>query len=224
MRIIFLGLPGSGKGTQARILAKKLNAPFVGMGDILRSLSHQTTPLAHQIKSIMSKGEFIVDDQLVVDIFLEHVAPLASFIGEGAPRSVRQHTLLKKGLAQANQKIDSFVYLDIQPDQAVNRLQGRIVCLSCGAPYGPHDAPQEGCCVCGASTLGKRDDDTSLEVIERRLTLQKEREEALVDACAEEGRLHRIDASLSPEETALSIEQKLVDSADRGVLIGGKVR
>jgi adenylate kinase len=203
VRIVFLGLPGSGKGTQARLLSQELSLPFIGMGDLLRAEVAQDTPLGRHLKPILDQGSF-PSDELVVDIFLSHVLKEPGFIAEGIPRSDVQARLLDDAFGTHGVGLDFLFYLKLDPDEAKTRLLSRIVCLDCGVTYGPKDGKKTVCDACGSLHLGQRRDDVE-EVIAKRLSLQQAKDKSVL--AFYEGRpfVHEIDANLSEKEVLSKI-------------------
>lgn len=194
MRIIFLGLPGSGKGTQARWLARHLNLPFLGMGDMLRALATRHTPVAKRVRDVLAKGNAFVEDAMVVDLFLEELRDASGFVAEGLPRSASQKKLFLEKLATRDMKIDHTFYLDLSVEEAAKRLARRVVCLACGEPYTQDNTLEDSCGACGEKKLGKRHDDGTKEVIESRLQICFEREVELVRTYENDASFHRVNA------------------------------
>ncbi|WP_082192087.1 adenylate kinase family protein [Candidatus Hepatobacter penaei] len=205
MRIVLLGLPGSGKGTQARILAEKLSLPLVGTGDLLRREIENQTPLGQQLKPIMDRGDF-PPDALVMDVFMENVKALPGFVVEGIPRSRVQVDLLDKAFAEHDMALDFLFYLDLPQEVALNRLLSRYMCLSCGATYGPKDGKKRVCDFCGGTQFGQRRDDVE-DVIVKRLKAQHLRDQDILKAYEDQPFFHRISAQAPADE----VSQKIVD-------------
>ncbi|MGB0919326.1 MAG: adenylate kinase family protein [Holosporaceae bacterium] len=203
MRIVLLGLPGSGKGTQARLLSRALKVPFLGAGDLLRLEVKEKTPLGKLLKPILDAGDF-PDEKLVVDICLKHILAMDGFVLEGFPRTKTQYLLFDEALKKVNKKMDAFFYLDLPEEEAVRRLAGRVTCLSCGATYGAKDIGKKTCDFCGKDTMGVRADDKD-DVVRKRLRLQKERNDILLSCMQSSGVVHTIDATQTPDQVTQSV-------------------
>ena len=210
MRIVFLGLPGSGKGTQARLLCRELNLPFIGTGDLLRAEINRNTSLGQYLKPILDEGLFPSDD-LVVDIFLNHVLKSSSFVAEGIPRSDVQAKLLDEAFAKHGVNLDFLFYLKLDPEDAKARLLKRFVCLACGATYGPKDGPKTTCDACSGNNLGQRQDDVE-DVIAKRLALQQEKNKSVLAFYGGRSFVHVIDAYL-PEKDVHSKILECIENA-----------
>ena len=199
MNIFFLGIPGSGKGTQTRLLSKRLSLPFVGAGDLLRAEIQEDTDLGRNLKPVLDRGDF-PPDEIVAKIFLKKICELEGFVAEGFPRTLKQCELLHTALETANKCIDYIFYLDLPDDVALCRLLSRYMCLKCGATCGP---PEDGavCDFCGASSFGRREDDGEA-VIRKRLSEQRKKDAELLTYYRKCDYFYRIDASCLPEEVA----------------------
>ena len=214
MRVVFLGLPGSGKGTQARLLCRHLGLPFIGMGDLLRAEINQNTSLGNCLKPILDRGEF-PDDNLVMDIFLNNVLKLDGFVAEGIPRSDVQARLLDQAFERSGVTLDFVFYLKLAPHVALERLLKRYVCLSCGATYGPKDGKKAVCDFCGGSELGHRQDDVE-NVMRKRLQSQQKKDENVLAFYESRSFLQVIDAHLEPTQVEEKILDAIKNQASRG--------
>ena len=194
MRVVFLGLPGSGKGTQARFLARRFSLPFIGMGDLLRQEIKNQTPLGHRLKPLLEKGDFPSDD-LVMDIFLKNVLSLGGFVAEGVPRSHTQAVLLSEALARRSLTLDYVFYLELDEKIALERLLSRYMCFACGATYGPKDGQKGVCDFCGQKEFVHREDDIE-SVIEKRLKAQKIKDQEVLSVYDGHAFFHRINSCL----------------------------
>ena len=137
MRIILLGAPGAGKGTQAATLHEELNAPHIATGDLFRAALSQGTPLGMEAKSYMDRGELVPDD-VTVRMLLERISrPDASggYILDGFPRSIGQAEALSSALGERSEGIDKVILVDVSEDELVRRLSGRWICRACQTPY-----------------------------------------------------------------------------------------
>jgi adenylate kinase len=192
MRLVLVGPPGAGKGTQAQFLATHYGIPHISTGDIFRANLKANTPLGQEAKTFMDRGELVPDsvtNAMVKDrLQLDDVA--AGFLLDGFPRNVAQAEVLRAILAEKRTPLDAVLELSIPNDVIVGRLSSRLTCKSCGAPS-PSDATT--CSACGASELYQRADD-SPEVITKRLEVYEEQTAPIVHFYRTEGLLITIDA------------------------------
>lgn len=187
MRIILLGAPGAGKGTQAATLHEQLNAPHIATGDLFRAALSQRTPLGLEAKSYMDRGELVPDD-VTVRMLLERISePDAAdgYILDGFPRSLAQAEALDEALKSRNENIDKVLLVDVSEDELVSRLSGRLVCRGCPTPYHVINNPPktEGMCdTCDADEgeLYQRDDDKP-ETVRNRLGVYRDQTAPLID-------------------------------------------
>ena len=192
MRLVLVGPPGAGKGTQAQFLATHYGIPHISTGDIFRANLKANTPLGQEAKTFMDRGELVPDsvtNAMVKDrLQLDDVA--AGFLLDGFPRNVAQAEVLRAILAEKRTPLDAVLELSIPNDVIVGRLSSRLTCKSCGAPS-PSDA--KACSACGATDLYQRADD-SPEVITKRLDVYEEQTAPIVHFYRTEGLLITIDA------------------------------
>lgn len=173
MKIVMLGAPGAGKGTQAQLIEDKYKIPQISTGNIFRSNIKQGTPLGEKAKSYMDKGQ-LVPDQLVVDLVMDRLQQADcknGFILDGFPRTIPQAEALDKALEAANDKVDYAIEVFVDDEIIVNRMAGRRACLDCGSTYHVETMPTkvEGVCdKCGGRTVLRNDDkpETVLERLE----------------------------------------------------------
>lgn len=203
MRIVLVGPPGAGKGTQAQFIASHLSIPKISTGDIFRANVSGGTPLGQQAKEYMDRGDLVPDEvtiAMVRDRLAEDDAQ-EGFLLDGFPRNVPQAETLKKILAELDAKLDLVLELVVDDDEVVRRLSGRRTCRKCGRVWHMvFDSPtREGVCdVCGGE-LFQRDDDRE-ETIRHRLEVYQEQTSPLVSFYADEGILVGIDATGPVEE------------------------
>ena len=196
MYIIFLGAPGSGKGTQAAYVAQKLNLVHFASGDLFRQAVEQGTELGMQVKSYMEKG-VLVPDQITIRMVLERIsAPDCEpgVVFDGFPRNLKQAKALDKALVQKAKVIDKVVYIKVPEEELIKRLSGRWVCRDCQTPYHAVDSPPKvwgRCDKCGGE-LYQRPDDT-VEVVKKRLEVYFAQTAPLIDYYNQAGKLLEID-------------------------------
>ena len=198
MKIIMLGAPGAGKGTQAKMIAEKYGLPHISTGDIFRANIKNGTELGKEAKEYMDKG-LLVPDELTVRLLLDRVAKddcRNGYVLDGFPRTIPQAEVLDAELAKLGEKVDYAINVDVPDENIVNRMSGRRACLSCGATYHIVSIPpkKEGICdVCG-SELVLRDDDRP-ETVQKRLTVYHEQTQPLIDYYKAAGVLAEVDGT-----------------------------
>jgi adenylate kinase len=208
LRLVFLGVPGAGKGTQAARLVQRLGAPHVSTGEMLRETAREDTPLARKLKEYMDSGGLVPDEMMnqVVEARLSRPDAAGGFVLDGYPRTAAQAEALGATLSRMKKKLDAVVFFNLPQGEAVKRLSGRRTCSSCGANYHVSFNPpmREGTCDnCGAK-LYQRDDDKP-EVIERRFEAYQERTSGLVVYYRAKGLLREVNASPGPDEIFSSV-------------------
>lgn len=212
MKIIMLGAPGAGKGTQAKMIAEKYGLPHISTGDIFRANIKNGTELGKEAKEYMDKG-LLVPDELTVRLLLDRVAKddcRNGYVLDGFPRTIPQAEVLDEELSKLGEKVDYAVNVDVPDENIVNRMSGRRACLSCGATYHVVSIPpkKEGICdVCG-SELVLRDDDKP-ETVQKRLKVYHEQTQPLIDFYEKKGVLRSVDGTLPMEEVFTAITEIL---------------
>ncbi|AJF07219.1 adenylate kinase [Geoalkalibacter subterraneus] len=208
MKLILLGPPGAGKGTQAQMLMEKFSIPQISTGDILRSAVKNATPMGVKAKEYMDAGALVPDD-VVVGIVRERLqqADCANgFILDGFPRTVPQADALTDTLDELSLGLDAVISLEVDTDALVSRLTGRRTCPSCGKGYHvDFDPPSKGgvCDACGGN-LVQRDDDRE-ETIRKRLDVYREQTAPLVDYYRKGGLLVEVDGMAGIDEVGRQI-------------------
>ena len=195
MRIVFLGAPGSGKGTQAQRLMAEFNLPQISTGDLLRGAVQGGTDLGKRAKAAMDAGE-LVSDEIVLGIIAERLAEpdcAGGFILDGFPRNLNQARALEPVLQNIGQSLDAAVLLDVDLDILMKRLTGRRTCSKTGKLLNVYFSPQEDldACLAAGGELVQRDDDNE-ETIANRLTVYREQTEPLVDFYRDAGLLRTV--------------------------------
>ena len=208
MKLILLGAPGAGKGTQAEILCKKLGIPTISTGNILRASIKDGTPTGMKAKSYIDAG-LLVPDEVIIGIINERLAQddcQKGYILDGVPRTIAQ----AEALEDNGIKIDAVVSLEISEDEILRRMTGRRVCEACGSSYNMNYIPprREGICDnCGGKLIQRKDD--TPETIHERLKVYHKETEPLVGFYAERGLLKSVSVSDTKEETAHTIMEAL---------------
>jgi adenylate kinase len=197
MRIVLLGAPGSGKGTQAKKLVADYGYPQVSTGDLLRDAVARGTEYGLKAKAAMDAGQLVSDD-IVLGILKDRVAQpdaAGGFILDGFPRNLAQARMLEEVLAELGQPLDAAVLMDLDFDILLKRLTGRRSCTGCGRVYNVHflPPPADGRCESCGGELVQRADDRE-ETIGRRLEVYRKETAPLVDYYRELGKLKVVDA------------------------------
>ena len=203
MKIIMLGAPGAGKGTQAKMIAEKYSIPHVSTGDIFRAIIKNGTELGKQAKEYMDAGK-LVPDELTVKILLDRVAQddcKDGYVLDGFPRTIPQAEVLEDALNKLGDKIDFAINVDVPDENIVRRMSGRRACLKCGATYHIEHIPpkQEGICDTCGSELVLRDDDKP-ETVLNRLKVYHDQTQPLIDFYTERNVLKSVDGTKDMKE------------------------
>jgi adenylate kinase len=199
MRIVLLGAPGSGKGTQAQRLRDQKGIPQVSSGDLLRDAVKRRTDLGRRAKAAMDAGE-LVSDEVVLGLIRERLSrpdAAAGFILDGYPRNVAQVAALDALLAELGQPIDAVILMDVDPVMLFKRLTGRRSCPNCGKVFNVYTAPStkgDHCDNCDASPLLVQRNDDREDVIEKRLRVYESDTRPLIDHYRDRGLLKVVDA------------------------------
>jgi adenylate kinase len=210
MRLVLLGAPGSGKGTQAQRLQSSRGVPQVSTGDLLREAVAAGSELGRRAKAVMDAGQ-LVDDATMLGIIRERLSrPDArrGFILDGFPRTIVQADGLERLLAELGQPVDAVVLFDIDPVVLEKRLAGRRTCRRCGRVFHVETNPpaaSDRCTDGGPHDLVQRADDGE-ETVRRRLAVYRERTQPLIDYYAKKGLLRRIDADGNLDDVAARLE------------------
>ena len=198
MRLVLLGPPGAGKGTQAAAVRDRFGIPHISTGDMLRGAIAAGTPVGRKARVIVEGGN-LVPDEIMAEMVKERLsAPdtAPGFLLDGYPRNIEQGVTLESILQALGQRLDHVLYLVLDDAEIVKRLSGRRTCGSCGAPFHVVTAPPAtaGACNACGSRLVQREDDRE-EVVARRLKVYRERTEPLVGFYTDRGLLRKVDAS-----------------------------
>ena len=203
MKIIMLGAPGAGKGTQAKMIAEKCGIPHISTGDIFRANIKNGTELGAKAKEYMDKG-LLVPDELVCDLVVDRIQQAdceKGYILDGFPRTIPQAEALENALNAIEQKLDYAIDIDVPDENIINRMSGRRACVGCGATYHVLFTPTkvEGKCdVCGESLI-LRDDDKP-ETVKKRLDVYHTQTQPLIDFYTERKVLVEVDGTQSMDK------------------------
>ena len=208
MKIVFLGPPGAGKGTQAEQIIDKLSIPQISTGEILRRAIREKTPTGLEAQSYIEKGALVPDD-VVVRIVRERLAEAdcaGGYLLDGFPRTVPQAEALDAALTKIGEKMDYAIDVDVPDENIVSRMSGRRACLDCGATYHIVSLPPktEGKCDHCGSDLVLRDDDKP-ETVQKRLTVYHEQTQPLIDYYKNQGILKSVDGTQPMEAVFTAI-------------------
>ncbi|MCB5500255.1 adenylate kinase [Dorea formicigenerans] len=212
MKIIMLGAPGAGKGTQAKKIAAKYDIPHISTGDIFRANIKNGTELGNKTKTYMDQG-LLVPDELVVDLVVDRVQQddcKNGYVLDGFPRTIPQAEALDKALAALGDKVDYAIDVNVPDENIVNRMGGRRACVGCGATYHLVYAPTktEGICdVCGKELI-LRDDDKP-ETVQKRLNVYHEQTQPLIDYYTNAGILKTVDGTVDINDVFAAIVEIL---------------
>ena len=208
MKLILLGAPGAGKGTQAAILCKELNIPTISTGNILRAAIKNGTPTGMKAKAFMDEGK-LVPDEVIIGIINERLAEedcANGFILDGVPRTIAQAEAMEK----AGIQFDHVVSIEIADETIVNRMSNRRVCEDCGASYHLVAVPPQTpgvCDACGGKLVQRKDD--APETVLARLEVYHKETEPLKGFYAERGLLRAVDDQPSVADTSKEILKAL---------------
>ena len=208
MKIIMLGAPGAGKGTQAKMIADKYGVPHISTGDIFRANIKNGTALGMEAKTYMDAGK-LVPDELTVKILLDRVAQddcKNGYVLDGFPRTIPQAEVLDKALTELGDQVDYAINVDVPDENIVNRMSGRRACLACGATYHiVHVPPKaEGVCDRCGKELVLRDDDKP-ETVLNRLKVYHDQTQPLIDYYTEKGILKTVDGTVDMQDVFAAI-------------------
>ena len=203
MKIIMLGAPGAGKGTQAQMIAEKYNIPHISTGDIFRANIKNGTELGKKAKEYMDKG-LLVPDELTVQLLLDRVAKddcKDGYVLDGFPRTIPQADVLDNELTKLGDKVDFAVNVDVPDENIVRRMSGRRACLKCGATYHIEHIPPkvDGVCDKCGSELVLRDDDKP-DTVQNRLSVYHEQTQPLIDYYDKKQILRTVDGTKDMQE------------------------
>lgn len=220
MKIIMVGAPGAGKGTQAKRIAEKYGIPHVSTGDIFRANLKEGTELGLKAKVFMDKGA-LVPDEITIGMLMDRIHQpdcKDGYVLDGFPRNIPQAEALTKALSEANESMDAVVDVDVPDENIMDRMSGRRTCRKCGEGYHTKYNPPkvDGVCdVCGGE-LYIRDDDKP-ETVKKRLTVYHDQTQPLIDYYTKQGILKSVNGTQMMEKVFADIV-KILDSCEEAVL------
>ena len=212
MKIIMLGAPGAGKGTQAKMIAEKYSIPHISTGDIFRANIKNGTELGKKAKTYIDAGQ-LVPDELVVDLVIDRFKEddcKNGYVLDGFPRTIPQAEALDNALKAIGDKVDFAIDVEVPDENIVRRMGGRRACVGCGATYHVEFNPpkvQDVCDVCGEELI-LRDDDKP-ETVTNRLNVYHEQTKPLIDYYEKQGIVHTIDGTQTMDQVFSDIRKIL---------------
>ena len=212
MKIIMLGAPGAGKGTQAKKIAEKYHIPHISTGDIFRANIKNGTELGKKAKTYMDQG-LLVPDELTVDLVIDRVGQddcKDGYILDGFPRTILQAECLDAALEKRGEKVDFAINVEVPDENIVNRMSGRRACVGCGATYHIKYNPTkvDGVCDACGEKLVLRDDDKP-ETVQKRLGVYHDQTQPLIDYYTKSGVLKEVDGTVDMEDVFQAIVEIL---------------
>ncbi len=213
MRLILLGAPGAGKGTQAEIISEKFNIPQISTGAILRAAVAEQTPLGKKVEKVMQSGGLVSDQDVIALVKERFQQPDCAngFILDGFPRTIPQAEALDVMLTEMGISIDLAVSLEVDPEKIVTRMSGRRTCPTCGATYHVVYKPSskgEDCDKCGAALTIRKDDRE--EVVRDRLAVYEKQTAPLKNYYAQQNKLRLVEGQEELADTTALMEKALV--------------
>ncbi|HBJ8517036.1 TPA: adenylate kinase [Listeria monocytogenes] len=212
MKLVLMGLPGAGKGTQAEQIVEKYNIPHISTGDMFRAAMKNNTELGKKAKSFMDNGD-LVPDEVTNGIVRERLAEddaKNGFLLDGFPRTVEQAEELENILNDLGTELDAVINIEVDKDVLMKRLTGRWICRTCGKTYheiyNPPKVP--GKCGLDGGELYQRDDDKK-ETVEKRLNVNMKQTKPLLDFYSEKGKLHNINGEQDIKDVFVDVEKIL---------------
>lgn len=212
MKIIMLGGPGAGKGTQAKKIAEEYKIPHISTGDIFRANIKGGTELGKKAKEYMDQG-LLVPDELVVDLVVDRIGQEDAkngFVLDGFPRTIPQAEALDKALKAINENIDYAIDVEVPDEVIIGRMSGRRACVSCGGTYHVEFTPpkEEGKCdLCGGELIIREDDKP--ETVKKRLDVYHEQTQPLIEYYSQQKLLVEIDGTREVTEVFAAIQKIL---------------
>ena len=202
MKIVLLGPPGAGKGTQAKSISNKYSIPHISTGDIFRKNISENTPLGVEAKSYMDKGQ-LVPDEVTINMVKDRLQQddcANGYLLDGFPRTVAQADALNSFLVERGEQLDTALLIKVPNEFILERMTGRRVCPSCGASYHvKFNPPIEGkCSLCGSEVIQRKDD--TVETVKERLDVYEKETQPLIDFYANKQLLSEVDGTKAINE------------------------
>ncbi|EHC6484860.1 adenylate kinase [Listeria monocytogenes] len=212
MKLVLMGLPGAGKGTQAEQIVEKYNIPHISTGDMFRAAMKNNTELGRKAKYFMDNGD-LVPDEVTNGIVRERLSEddaKDGFLLDGFPRTVEQAQELENILSDLGTELDAVINIDVEKDVLMKRLTGRWICRTCGKTYHEIYNPPKvaGKCDLDGGELYQRDDDKK-ETVEKRLNVNMKQTKPLLDFYSEKGKLHNINGEQDIKDVFVDVEKIL---------------
>ncbi|MBC2054832.1 adenylate kinase [Listeria welshimeri] len=212
MKLVLMGLPGAGKGTQAEQIVEKYNIPHISTGDMFRAAMENNTELGKKAKSFMDNGD-LVPDEVTNGIVRERLAEddaKNGFLLDGFPRTVEQAAELENILSDLGTELDAVINIEVDKDVLMKRLTGRWICRTCGKTYHEIYNPPKvaGKCDLDGGELYQREDDKK-ETVENRLNVNMKQTKPLLDFYSEKGKLHSINGEQDINDVFVDVEKIL---------------
>ncbi|MBC1480869.1 adenylate kinase [Listeria seeligeri] len=212
MKLVLMGLPGAGKGTQAEQIVEKYNIPHISTGDMFRAAMKNNTELGKKAKSFMDNGD-LVPDEVTNGIVRERLAEddaKNGFLLDGFPRTVEQAKELENILSDLGTELDAVINIDVEKDVLMKRLTGRWICRTCGKTYHEIYNPPKvaGKCDLDGGELYQREDDKK-ETVENRLNVNMKQTKPLLDFYSEKSKLHSINGEQDIKDVFVDVEKIL---------------
>ncbi|MBC1742296.1 adenylate kinase [Listeria welshimeri] len=212
MKLVLMGLPGAGKGTQAEQIVEKYNIPHISTGDMFRAAMKNNTELGKKAKSFMDNGD-LVPDEVTNGIVRERLAEddaKNGFLLDGFPRTVEQAAELENILSDLGTELDAVINIEVDKDVLMKRLTGRWICRTCGKTYHEIYNPPKiaGKCDLDGGELYQREDDKR-ETVENRLNVNMKQTKPLLDFYSEKGKLHSINGEQDINDVFVDVEKIL---------------
>lgn len=214
LHIVFLGAPGSGKGTQAGIISQRLGVAHIASGDLFREAVNRGDELGQQAKSYMERG-LLVPDEITIRMILESIAAsdcAKGFILDGYPRTLEQAEALDEALRHRGEEVEKAVYIKVSMEELVRRLGGRFTCRNCQTPYHEITSPPKvpgSCDQCGGELYQRPDD--SPQTVRKRLEVYFAETAPVIDYYRETEKLVEIDGERGVEEVAQDLIAALTE-------------
>ncbi|MBC1964378.1 adenylate kinase [Listeria welshimeri] len=212
MKLVLMGLPGAGKGTQAEQIVEKYNIPHISTGDMFRAAMKNNTELGKKAKSFMDNGD-LVPDEVTNGIVRERLAEddaKNGFLLDGFPRTVEQAAELENILSDLGTELDAVINIEVDKDVLMKRLTGRWICRTCGKTYHEIYNPPKvaGKCDLDGGELYQREDDKK-ETVENRLNVNMKQTKPLLDFYSEKGKLHSVNGEQDINDVFVDVEKIL---------------